>query len=274
MNNLVKKSFFYLSRNQYFQNELEKSIRYFEYLIGVGSGTPVSDSGEKKVIHILQKHHAKGTRPICVFDVGANIGLFTQLLVSNFSIYEINIHAFEPSSSAYDALFRKFRDFSNIRLNKMGLGIKNDTQELYFDKPGSGLASLTKRRLDHFNIKFALSEKVKIGTLDKYCEENEVDGIDLLKIDVEGHELDVLNGGIQMFRDNQIQMVSFEFGGCNIDTRTFFQDYYYFFKDVGKPRIFRYTPSGLLKEIKRYREDLEKFRTSNYLVILNDQIEI
>lgn len=44
-----------------------------------------------------------------------------------------------------------------------------------------------------------------------------------------------------MFERGAIDRVTFEFGGCNIDTRTYFQDYWYFFKTFGF-RVFRITP--------------------------------
>ena len=45
---------------------------------------------------------------------------------------------------------------------------------------------------------------------------------DLIKIDVEGHELDVLDSGRETV--SRVWVVQFEFGGYNIDTRTCFHD--------------------------------------------------
>jgi len=86
---------------------------------------------------------------------------------------------------------------------------------------------------------------------------------------VGGHELDVLTGASEMFHKRAIQMVTFEFGGCNIDTRSFFQDFYYFFQDFGM-NISRITPSGYLFPIPSYKEILEQFRTTNFVAIRND----
>lgn len=136
--------------------------------------------------------------------------------------------------------------------------------ELFYDAVGSELASLTKRKLDHFGLHMDLSEKVKISTIDAYCSDHQIDHIDLLKVDVEGHELDVLDGGKRMFSRSAIDMVTFEFGGCNIDTRTFFQDFFYFFHDH-QMRIARITPAGYLCELQSYQEVFEQFRTTNFM---------
>jgi Methyltransferase FkbM domain len=105
--------------------------------------------------------------------------------------------------------------------------------------------------------------------VDNYSQYNNIDRIDLLKIDTEGHEMDVLTGSQRMFQSNSIQMVSFEFGGCAIDARKYFQDYYYFFKSINFS-LYRITSSGYLYPIPNYQEIYEQFRTTNFLAI-NDR---
>jgi len=251
-----------LSGNRAAQDFLESIIQKTMELTGVGSGGDVTDSGETAVIGKLQQLISP---PYCIFDVGANQGQFFNLLISNIKSDQYGIHCFEPSAHTFGILSATVNNNPNVVLNNIGLGKETGEFELYYNAPGTGIASLTKRRLDHFNIDFSKSEQVRIETLDNYCDENGITKIDLLKIDVEGHELDVLlSGSKKMFAQNAIKMVSFEFGGCNIDTRTFFQDFFYFFKDVGMD-LFRITPSGYLYPLTEYREILEQFRTTNFL---------
>ena len=71
-------------------------------------------------------------------------------------------------------------------------------------------------------------EQVSLIRFDEYWK-NQDQLIDYVKIDVEGHELDVLEGFGELI--NKIKLIQFEFGGCNIiDTELFFQDFWYFFK--------------------------------------------
>ena len=109
---------------------------------------------------------------------------------------------------------------------------------------------------------------MEINTIDNYCSENSIDHIHLLKIDIEGHELDALAGAKEMFALKSIDIVTFEFGGCNIDTRTFFQDFWYFFNEANF-KIFRITPSGYLHPLKSYKEIYEQFRTTNFIAVSN-----
>ena len=111
-----------------------------------------------------------------------------------------------------------------------------------------------------------MEEKIKLIRLDQYWSESiNSNFIDLLKIDVEGHEIDVLKGLGDKIK--YVKAIQFEFGGCNIDSRSYFQDFWYFFKE-NNFKIFRISPIGLI-EIKKYSEQYESFITTNFISINN-----
>lgn len=260
----LKRILLKLTSTQKILKILERIIIALLNYVGIGSGAGVNNSGEKVVFELLKR---KISPPYCLFDVGSNKGQYLNLSIREMNDQDFNIHCFEPGKETFEILEKATID-KRVKLNNIGLGKQNEEKLLHYNNAGSGLASLTKRRLDHFDIDFGQSETVSIKTLDKYCEENEVKHINLLKIDVEGHELDVFEGASNMFGQDSIDIITFEFGGCNIDTRTFFQDYWYFFLDKGYS-IYRVTPSGFLYKIEMYKEIYEQFRTTNYVVISN-----
>jgi FkbM family methyltransferase len=251
------------------QRMLEYNVVFSQYLMGIGPGANPDESGEKILIHLLRKR-ASMDHALCIFDVGANTGQFINLMEKGMNGVSLQIHAFEPSCYSYQKLEENTKEYGNATLNNFGLGECAGEFTLYSDKSGSGLASLTKRRLDHFGLEFNCSETVEIDTLDDYCRRRSIQGIDLLKLDVEGHELDVLRGGECMLNQRRIRMVSFEFGGCHLDSRTFFQDFFYFFKEHHMDGIFRITPSGFLMPIKKYKENYEQFRPTNFVVFRDE----
>ena len=255
-----------LSSNAHFQRLLERNVAISQYLMGIGSGTSIDSSGENVLVEKL-KQHATTSKSLCIFDVGANKGQFLGLIERGLQGVPFHIHAFEPSQFTYKVLHDNVNASSNVTLNNVGLGKQTGEFELFYDEAGSGLASLSKRRLTHFGIDFKYSETVEIDTLDRYCLRHAIQSIDLLKLDVEGHELDVLQGGLRMFSDRKIRMVSFEFGGCNIDSRTYLQDFYQFFRENGMKHMFRIAPSGYLVPLHEYKEAYEQFRTTNFLVL-------
>lgn len=82
-----------------------------------------------------------------------------------------------------------------------------------------------------------------------------------MKIDIEGLELAALRGfGAALDATSVLQ---FEFGGCNIDTRSYFRDFWTLFQRRGFT-LYRITPFGL-DRIARYRESDEFFSTTNYV---------
>lgn len=261
---LIKKALVRVSGNKNVQKLLYKNVETSQYLMGIGSGDEVFSSGEQAIFDVL-KHRCKP--PYCIFDVGSNKGQFLQLARDSIVSAGFSIHCFEPGHDAYERLVASAAEDKRVRLNNIGLGSDVGEAVLYFDAAGSGLASLTKRKLDHFGIEFGGSESVGIATVDQYCLDNDIERINLLKLDIEGHELDALTGAKNMFDKKAIDLVTFEFGGCNIDTRTFFQDFWYFFKDLDM-QIHRITPSGYIHPIYWYRELEEQFRTTNFIVVL------
>ncbi len=267
MNRLIQNLLYRLSRYGRFQQILERNVNRFQSLMGIGSGSDIDSSGEAVLINKLKLLNTRTGQPLCVFDVGSNKGQFLELIEEGLQDTPFYIHAFEPSRHTFESLSDNAKEYSNVQLNNFGLGKERGEFELCYDEIGSGLASLSKRKLDHIGIDFKYSENVRIETLDDYCRNENVQNIDLLKLDVEGHELDVLQGGIQMFQGKRIKMVSFEFGGCNIDTRTYFKDFWYFFKENQMGCIFRIVPSGCLVPLQKYRETYEQFRTTNFLVL-------
>lgn len=244
--------------------EIESVIRGLEERIGIGSGASQAHvSGEYAIPRLVGDSFAG---PLTIFDVGANRGQYLSLLLEVFGAREaFSIHCFEPSATTFALLLETAKGHPAVVANNCALAAKPGEATLYMNFPASGLASLTARRLDHFGLDHSLfSENVAIQTLDEYCETSGISEIHLLKIDVEGHELDVLKGASRMLAAKSIHLIQFEFGGANIDTRTYFQDYFYLLSEIGYD-IYRILPDGTLYRIATYSEELEKFRTANYL---------
>ena len=246
---------FILDKFKYFPVRIYSIIDlYISNAQGLGWGAGTIKEEIRSCLSLLR------TKPNIFIDIGANKGLYTEGILNN--IESIEAHLFEPSEINFNILKNKFSFSNAIKINKIALSKSSSKAKLYSDKPGSSLGSLTKRRLDHFDIQMSSEEAVDLLRFDEYWKKNNTI-IDYVKIDVEGHELDVLEGfGELIF---QTKLIQFEFGGCNIDTRTYFQDFWYFFLEK-KFIIYRITPRGLLR-IFSYDEKFEYFKTTNYIAL-------
>lgn len=143
---------------------------------------------------------AKDAKLIC--DIGANVGYYSvtwaRLLGEGGQI-----HSFEPVPTTFSRLVR------NVELNGLekrvftnncGLGDEAGTLTMYVPRfSGSGAASLKNLHEDEG----AVEVQVPVDTLDAYFSSNKLGAFDLAKIDVEGAELMVVNGGSNAIRQHK-----------------------------------------------------------------------
>ncbi len=245
---------------------LDQTVRFAEYAQGVGAAGKPHPKTDSAVLQTLKSvNHA-----ITIFDVGANRGDYSQLALKILTGKQVSIHAFEPNQTAFAALNHKFAANPSLTLNNTALGGVQDERTLYFDKPGSELSSLYPRRINHHGIQMTGQEQVKVETLDVYCSEHQINAIDLLKLDAEGHELEILRGAQQLLNSKKISRVAFEFGGANIDSRTYLRDFYQLFASQGMS-LARVTAFGSLRPVDRYTEAFERFKTTCFVATLSSQ---
>ena len=110
-----------------------------------------------------------------------------------------------------------------------------------------------------------MTETVRLSTLDEYCAEQGIEQIDLLKLDVEGHELAVLRGGQKMIQEGRIKRIQFEYGPCNIDSRVLLRDLFTFFETL-EYDVYKITPRKLVK-LRAYDRRLEYFQYKNFAAL-------
>lgn len=232
-----------LRYQKYFQKLYRLGVEGMNY----GVGPDFGHSGEEFALKYIK---SKIVEPVIIFDVGANVGEYSLLLSKYFTG---KIYSFEPSIKVFEIL--KTRN-----ANSFNIGFSNEeTTKILYSNKDSGLSSVYKRNLLHFNTALDNEESISLTTIDKFCCENHIKKIDFLKLDIEGHELFALKGASK----TNIRFIQFEFGGCNIDSRTYFQDFWYLLKD--RYRFYRILKDGL-QPINDYSETLEIFTTVNYLL--------
>lgn len=246
----------------YFQGFFELLFKISLIGMNYGSGMSLLESGEFTVLELV--NHSLLNSHIIFFDVGANVGDYTQALVARFGP-KSEIYSFEPTKLAFKRLSKRFRNKNFVHLYNIGLSNKSARLTIFAEKSGSSASSLFKRRLDHAGTKFLSQEKVKLETLDTFCKKHSINQIDFFKIDVEGNELAVLEGANKLLAKKRIKFIQFEQGGSNIEARTYFQDFFYLLHS--NYRIYRIVQNGLT-EIKEYNEFREIFMYSNYLAVL------
>jgi FkbM family methyltransferase len=135
------------------------------------------------------------------FDVGANKGEYVFALEK--IIPKDNIHAFEPNPNLYFKLKHLFKK-SNI--NQLALSNQNGEAKLkvpflnQVEDDSLGTLRIEEKEPNETRADFY---EIKTMTLDRYCYLNNVPRLDCIKIDVEGFELNVLDGGKETIKVHQ-----------------------------------------------------------------------
>ena len=221
-------------------------------------GHVVEQSGEEYVLEYVKQRFGKPLTTI--FDVGANYGQYSTMAINKLKD-NIRIYAFEPQKKAFQHLVGNVKHHSFQAFNQ-GLGNENKNETLYNQEEGSVFGSLNKSSHEHVPQELVKTETVYIETLDQFCEKQHIDHIELLKIDVEGYEMEVLKGAQKMIEEGKIDCIQFEVGPATLQARVFIKDFFKILKDYEIHRIL----SNGLKKIA-YSEHAEIFLTTNYLAV-------
>ncbi|WP_370089239.1 FkbM family methyltransferase [Ekhidna sp.] len=233
------------------------SLRGMNY----GMAAFVESSGELNLIRSLPSILQRDS--LVIFDVGSNDGDYASHLVNEIGSHH-KLHFFEPSPEAFSALTKRLKsvDVDKVRLNNFGLSSEAKIAPLYFDQKGTGWASIHKISHPHLGVNLDQSEEIQLKTLDKYCQENGVEEIDFLKMDVEGHEKEVLLGAKEMIEAGKIKCIQFEFGIAHLISKVFLREFFDILRDYN---IYRVLQDGIYKIT--YNERYEVFMNSNYFAL-------
>ena len=143
-----------------------------------------------------------------VIDIGANIG-YTTLLFSK-ACTQGKIISVEPSGELFETINNhiKLNEFNNVKCLNIGLGEKNKTVKLFkVSETNTGM----NRIFENEDIPFR-SENIIIKTLDEVDKEENLSTIDAIKIDVEGYELKVLQGAVNVLKThNPVLLVEIDY---------------------------------------------------------------
>lgn len=139
-----------------------------------------------------------------IIDIGAHIGWYTVSLADKCK----HIYSFECSPKSFNYLCANIAlnsiDYKVTKYNSALSGSVGTTKYYIRDKQDGGGNGISKFEYD--NMQNVPSIDVPMNTLDSY----ELKDINFIKIDVEGHELEVLKGSVKTIKNNNYPKILFE----------------------------------------------------------------
>ena len=139
--------------------------------------------------------------PSVVFDVGAHLGQTTLHFRSKFK--NAHIHSFEPVTTNFKKMVQNIGTRDRIYANEIALG--STVGKAYINEGFSDLTHSISSSVNTTNSK--AKEEVSVETIDSYAARNKIEKLDLLKIDTEGHEIEVIKGADAMIKGGRIEAI-------------------------------------------------------------------
>ena len=166
-----------MHKGWYFPKSEKKFVEYFDQL-----NTNEYQLDQRKESFKYLDNNRKA------IDIGANVGLWAKDICKTFK----EVKLFEPYIENIECLRKNLEFHDNFEIFECALSNIQGFANLYIDKVGLGNNSLSS--LDQGDLKI----KIKTMKLDDYNFED----IDYIKIDVQYHELQVIEGSINTLKKN------------------------------------------------------------------------
>ena len=171
----------------------------------IGYSIAVDGYYDFPIVRVIQKLLKPG---MTFVDVGAHVGQYS-LLGSDLVGMEGTVHSFEPEPETFGLLQHNvlMNGLHNVHLIRCALGESFKEVKLYVARPDN-IGQTSLRQPNNFS---GVQVQVQCRTLDDYAGEHRIDRINLIKIDVEGAELDVLLGARGVLSRNPKPHIIIEF---------------------------------------------------------------
>ena len=208
-------------------NDIKQEGKYF--LLDLLK-TPYSRSNAPlEVLKWLPKNN-----PITFFDIGASVGNFAKCICGEYKIKKCIL--VEPVSKLIPVLRKAFPDEQTFTIINAAIADSIAETDFYYNEDADFVSSLL--RIDNKGEAFAslnfddpVLTKIQTLTLDSIIEEQQISNIDLIKIDVQGAEHLVLQGGVETLKRTKLVFIEFSYKPLYEKSSTFFDLYNIFYEN-------------------------------------------
>ena len=211
----------------------------------------------KNMIEALKFYGSKknivNNKDIFMLDIGGNVGWYPSLL-GRYGYTILSFEAFEKNYYVSKKNYCHLNKDSNVVIITKGLGSEQKTCQyfIHLHNEGNGMVKCDINSINTIGLKskFIKESDVEITTLDSFMPYLSDKNIALMKLDVEGHELEILNGGKELITKYHVPFVVLEFSPS-------------FLREIGsEPRQLAqfFVDNG-------YKINIESFLSKNYITV-------
>ncbi len=160
--------------------------------------------------------------PQVIYDVGANVGTWTLLSKALFP--QAQVHAFEPLPMHTEKFRRSTGELIGVHVHEIGLGPQTarTVMKVTDFSDASSLLALTAQGKKQWRLEQVAEIPIQIERMDDWVSTHHLPSPDLIKLDVQGFELEVLRGAEQTLAGTKAVLLEASFqnlyeGQCRFD---------------------------------------------------------
>jgi FkbM family methyltransferase len=147
-------------------------------------------------------------RAIVVYDIGAHHGEFASLIAHSRNVSAI--YCFEPVSRIFVKLVERTEQFKKVQCFRIALGGENSICRIHVNDftPSSSILRMTSTHVEEYPFtRNSHKEEVQMVTLDEAVQMYGLAPPDFIKIDVQGYEDRVIQGGANIVNKAKYCMI-------------------------------------------------------------------
>ena len=152
--------------------------------------------------HIIRCWQDAARRASVIFDVGANAGIYSLAAVAEQP--DLAVHAFEPTPEIAARLRQTaaLNGLQNLKVHEVA--VYRDTGQVILNRWRGEFGSNEGMNFITAGSGSLYGELVEAVCLDRFCYEQRIDRIDLLKLDVQGQEHSALVGAMSLLQSGRV----------------------------------------------------------------------
>jgi FkbM family methyltransferase len=154
-------------------------------------------------LYVDLKHYYADIGIATIVDVGANVG--QSALYFNSHYPQAKIYSFEPIEETYKKLIETTSGSKNIQCYPYALS--NMPGKIKINLQKDSQTNSLRHKSNNSNKEGGSVQEVMLSTLDLMAEELKWKSIDFLKVDAEGHDLDVIKGAEGLIAENAVKFI-------------------------------------------------------------------
>lgn len=205
---------------------------------GYNNYTNMKASGESDFLDLIKEHLTEG---ICL-DIGANMGSYTALLLERGAQ---NVHCFEPHTDLCGVMEERFKkDAERVQIHSMAIGEEEGRKLFHYNPDALSHSSIIEEINELYYVRNLSSKMIEATSIDRHLGRLPNSIIPIVKIDVEGYELEAIKGASETIERRRPKFIQIEFnqhqllrGGSILEFSKLLPGY----------ECFQMTPRGLVE---------------------------